>query len=316
MDGNHPKISVIVPVYKAEAYLHRYVDSILAQTFQDFELLLVDDGSPDRSGEICDEYAKMDKRVRVFHKENGGVSSARQCGMDNALGEYAIHADPDDWVEPDMLEELYKKAKESDADMVICDFYYEFKNGTKYAKQRPTLLNHKVVLRGLLQQLHGSCCNKLVRRACYSDFKIQFPLGLSFCEDLFVNICLLSHEIKVGYLAKAFYHYDLAINTGSLIHKSGCFVLSQEKLFLSLAKEKLSHEIFDEVYPNLLFHLALIILRGDKKGIKTFRTDFQDLKPLIQKADVPVRWKVIVWLAIYSPYCARLLYRLWMNWKS
>lgn len=117
-----PAVSVIVPVYKAENYLCHCVDSLLAQTFPDFEILLIDDGSPDHSGDICDEYARKDSRVRVFHKENEGVSSTRQCGIDNAKGEYTIHADPDDWVEPDMLEELYKKAKEEDADVVICDF--------------------------------------------------------------------------------------------------------------------------------------------------------------------------------------------------
>ena len=99
-----PRVSIIVPVYKAEAYLHRCVESLLAQTFTDFEILLIDDGSPDRSGEICDEYAAKDPRVRVFHKENGGVSSARQCGMDHAEGEYTIHADLYDCVEPNMLE--------------------------------------------------------------------------------------------------------------------------------------------------------------------------------------------------------------------
>ena len=92
-----PVISIIVAVYKAESCLRRCVDSLLAQTFQDYEILLVDDGSPDRSGEICDEYARKDNRVRVFHKENGGVASARQCGMNNARGEYVIHADPDEY---------------------------------------------------------------------------------------------------------------------------------------------------------------------------------------------------------------------------
>ena len=103
-----PVISIIVAVYKAESCLRRCVDSLLAQTFQDYEILLVDDGSPDRSGEICDEYARKDNRVRVFHKENGGVASARQCGMNNARGEYVIHADPDDWVEPNMLGTIRK----------------------------------------------------------------------------------------------------------------------------------------------------------------------------------------------------------------
>ena len=142
-----PKVSIIVPVYKAEKYLHRCVDSILAQTFTDFELLLIDDGSPDNSGTICDRYAAADPRVHVFHKPNGGVSSARQCGLDNAQGEYTIHADPDDWVEPDMLQELYTEAQRTNADMVICDFLQECANGkTQYIKQQPKALNSETVL--------------------------------------------------------------------------------------------------------------------------------------------------------------------------
>lgn len=124
-----PKVSIIIPVYKAESYLHRCIDSILAQTFADWELLLIDDGSPDRSGDICDEYAVKDKRIRVYHKKNGGVSSARQKGLDMARGEYVIHVDPDDWVEPSMLTELFAKAKAENADMVICDFYLDTKSG-------------------------------------------------------------------------------------------------------------------------------------------------------------------------------------------
>ncbi len=98
-----PIISVIVPVYNAEKTLHRCVDSILAQTFTDFELLLINDGSKDHSGEICEEYAKKDSRVRVFHKENGGVSSARNVGIDNVLGQWIAFIDSDDWVEEDFL---------------------------------------------------------------------------------------------------------------------------------------------------------------------------------------------------------------------
>ena len=127
-----PKISIIVPVYKAEAYIRRCIDSILAQTLTDFELLLIDDGSPDGSGEICDTYAATDSRIRVFHKENGGVGSARQFGLDNAIGEYTIHADPDDWVDSTMLEELYYKAIEDQADMVLCDYWLEYPNHQEY----------------------------------------------------------------------------------------------------------------------------------------------------------------------------------------
>lgn len=154
-----PKLSVIVPVYNAELTIRKCVDSLLAQTISDFEVVLVDDGSPDRCGSICDEYAQQDPRVKVIHQQNGGVSVARQTGIDNAIGEYTIHVDSDDWVEPTELEELYKKAKEDDADMVICDFY---ENDDIYHKQEPSSLDSKVVLSELFQQLHGSCCNKLV----------------------------------------------------------------------------------------------------------------------------------------------------------
>lgn len=212
-----PKISVIVPVYKAEAYLHRCVNSLLTQTFQDFEILLIDDGSPDNSGKICDDYVKKDSRVRVIHKENGGVSSARQCGIDNSLGEYTIHADPDDWVEPNMLEELYRKAKEEDADMIICDFFIEKREKQNYVSQKPTSLDHEIVLKELFQQLHGSCCNKLIRRSCYNDYNIRFPNDFSLNEDLYVNMALLRHNLKIAYLPSSFYHYQIGINENSIV---------------------------------------------------------------------------------------------------
>ena len=114
-----PKISVIVPVYNTEKYLHRCIDSILSQTFTDFELLLIDDGSKDSSGAICDEYAAKDNRVRVFHKENGGVSSARNLGLDNATGEWIAFVDADDWVESGYL---YSMLCVPEADLIMSSF--------------------------------------------------------------------------------------------------------------------------------------------------------------------------------------------------
>lgn len=114
-----PKISIIVPVYKAEQHLHRCVDSILAQTFTDFELLLIDDGSPDNSGTICDEYAKKDNRVRVFHKENGGVSSARNLGLENAQGNWIAFIDADDYIHKDYLLSF---SKNLDVDFIVGSF--------------------------------------------------------------------------------------------------------------------------------------------------------------------------------------------------
>ena len=153
MENNVPKVSVIVPVYNAEKYLHRCVNSLLGQSYSNFELLLIDDGSPDNSSNICDHYALKDSRIRVFHKDNGGVASARQCGLDNAVGEYIIHCDPDDWVEGDMLWELYNKARDENADLVICDFYSNYPTHQVYIKQQPSSLDSEIVQKELFNHL-------------------------------------------------------------------------------------------------------------------------------------------------------------------
>lgn len=240
-----PIISIIVPVYKAEAYLHRCVDSLLAQTFADFEVLLIDDGSPDGSGVICDAYAAMDKRVRAFHIKNGGVSVARQFGIDHALGEYTIHADPDDWVDPTMLEELYRKACETDTDIVIADF---FVNESTYCKQNIKETTAKAVLQQLLfQQLHGSCWNKLVKRVCYSTFNVKFPPGLNYSEDFLVCVQLLIHDqVKIAYLPKAFYHYDQIVNGNSISRKYTRQTYEQRCLFLKELKRYTSDYVLTQ----------------------------------------------------------------------
>lgn len=306
-----PKISVIVPVYKAEAYLHRCVDSLLAQTFQDFEVLLVDDGSPDRSGEICDEYARQDSRVRVFHKENGGVSSARQCGMDNALGEYTIHADSDDWVEPAMLEELYQKAKEEDADMVICDFYEESRKHSVLKNQKPTALKHDSVLSDLFYRLHGSSWNKLVRRGCLEKYKIKYPLDLSYCEDLYVNACLVANDIRIAYLPKAFYHYDVGINEHSLIKKPLKEILMQEQVLYRLLEKKLPAPYFQCIKLEMLPHMAYKALCIGSPYLKTFKSDYDALRPCIGKLDIAFQLKLILILSYkMSPGIVHVILRI------
>ncbi len=211
-----PKVSIIVPVYNAEPYLRRCLDSIQAQTVADFEVILVDDGSTDESGAICDEYAEIDSRIRVFHKENGGVAAARQQGLDESGGEYVIHADPDDWVEPKMLEMMYNEAKKNDADVVICDFYVNDLQKEYRVKQQPSSLEHLVVLSELFQHLHGSCWNKLVRRSCLERYGVNFPQNVSYCEDLSFWVSLFKHPVKIVYLSEAFYHY--VQHSDSIVH--------------------------------------------------------------------------------------------------
>ena len=117
---NKPLISVIVPVYKVEKYLERCVKSICAQTYQNLEIVLVDDGSPDQCGEMCDMFAKQDSRIRVVHKENGGLSDARNAGLDVMTGDYVGFVDSDDWIEPDMYQVLYERLIKEKAEISCC----------------------------------------------------------------------------------------------------------------------------------------------------------------------------------------------------
>lgn len=213
-----PLISVIVPVYNAEQLIRRCIDSLLSQTYAHFEVILVDDGSPDRCGKICDEYAEKDSRIRVIHQKNGGVSVARQTGLEAAQGEYVIHVDPDDWVDNTMLEELLAKAFEKDADMVFCDYYEEHNNGSFYISQDPKgeITSENILKKILFQQLHGSCCNKLVKRVCYNGIGF-YPSHLCILEDELFNTRILARGIKVDYLPQAFYHY-CTNNEVSLCH--------------------------------------------------------------------------------------------------
>ena len=280
MKTPRPGISVIVPVYKAEKYLHRCVDSILAQTFANFELILVDDGSPDGSGALCDEYARKDSRVKVIHKENGGVASARQCGMDNATGIYTIHADPDDWVEPTILEELYNKAIAENADMVICDFYVNEKSGTTYVTQKVSKETSQKVLEDLLfHRLHGSLWNKLIKSACYTEYNIKFVAGLNTSEDYLICVKVLKNNPRVTYLNKAFYHYDQEINSDSITHQ---YTISTYRMHLLLLDEL--EKTLQGNYTNALYYQkASIALLAMQQPILTSKEYKEQYKPIYKQ---------------------------------
>ena len=165
---NNSLISIIVPIYKAQQTIHRCIDSLLAQTYPNFELILIDDGSPDQCGLICDEYAAKDERIVVVHQQNRGVATARQRGIDLLRGAYFIYCDPDDWAEPEMLEQLWKKAQEVEADLVWCDFYSDDGKGTHYVSQDiGSEMNDDFVDALANARIMGALWNKLInRRLC------------------------------------------------------------------------------------------------------------------------------------------------------
>lgn len=214
----NPKISVIVPVYNVEKYLPRCIDSILAQTFTDFELLLIDDGSSDNSGRICDKYAMNDKRIRAFHQENGGVSYARNMGLDKSKGEYVFFIDSDDYVESDCLASLYACMQNQSADIVFCDFIIEKSQTTyRYIKQSCSNDKIEIIKKLLCNELGGYLWNKLVRKEIFINNGINFPNGIGIWEDLLVSVNLYYHSKNIAYMPCSLYHY-VQYNTSSAMN--------------------------------------------------------------------------------------------------
>lgn len=231
-----PAISIISCIYKMEATIRRAVDSVLNQKFKDFELLLIDDGSPDNCPAICDEYARKDNRVKAFHKPNGGLSDARNYGIERAKGKYTIFVDPDDWIDPEGMDKLYETAEQENADMTICDFYSENENERHYKKQKPRSLDHRSVLGHLFSGLHGSTCNKLIKRELYTKYNVKNPKGIYGCEDQYVMASFLRHDIKVAYCPVAFYHYMLSADSQSRHYDEKTYAMDMRirEMFVSL----------------------------------------------------------------------------------
>lgn len=199
-----PLISIIIPVYKVEPYLRKCVDSVLVQTYTNLEIILVDDGSPDNCGKICDEYAEKDKRVKVIHKENGGLPQARKSGFDISIGEYILNVDSDDFIENYMVEKLYDKAKEDNYDIILCDFFWENQKLLPYKKQ--SLIDKIQIIKNILigNFQYGFVWNKFFKREIYS--KIEFPV-ISFIEDRVISVQAVYFANKIGYVHEQLYHY-------------------------------------------------------------------------------------------------------------
>lgn len=223
-----PLLSVIVPVYKVEPYLDQCVESILNQTHPDLEVILVDDGSPDRSGAMCDDWARRDSRVRVIHKENGGVCSARNAGLDAARGEYIAFVDSDDWLEPDMYAAMLEQARLHGCDVVLCDCVKEHPAGAELYTHdirpgfydRAALENeyfpHLLMMENVEYPATISNCLLLLRRELTDN--LRYLTGVRYSEDLLFGAQLLHRTDSFFYMkGRAFYHYRM--NPSSATHR-------------------------------------------------------------------------------------------------
>lgn len=205
------KISCIVPVYNVEKYIGKCLDSILNQSFKDFEVILIDDGSTDDSGKICDEYEKIDDRIKVIHKTNGGLSDARNTGIENAKGDYFIFIDSDDYIEENMFEILYNLNIDNNTEIAACDkaFVFEDTGKIEYGNETNTvhILNPEETFKIIVdfyKKLGMEMWNKLYSKKLFDN--VRFPKGKNF-EDQATQYKLIFLSNKISYIEKSMYYY-------------------------------------------------------------------------------------------------------------
>ena len=196
-----PKVSLIIPVYNVENYIEKCLDSVVNQTLKDMEIIIVNDGSQDKSKQKIEKYLKKYSSIKYLEKENGGLSDARNYGMPHATGEYIAFLDSDDYVEKTMYEEMYNIAKKENADMVECDFVWEYPN-----KKREDIGEIYHSKKEMIEKGHVVAWNKLIKREIIEKTKIIFPVGLRY-EDMEFFYKLVPYIDKVSFVKKCFVHY-------------------------------------------------------------------------------------------------------------
>lgn len=310
-----PEITVIVAIYNAEKYLRRCLESIRNQTFEDFEVLMIDDGSQDHSGIICDEYEMTDIRFKAIHKSNGGVASARQCGNDNATGTFIIHIDPDDWIEPHMLDEMYCQIEKEDADICCCKIIKEFENSSRKIDfyEYNIAKNSGEILR-FLHLYSNSLCNKLIRHRLYDRTNLKFNEELKSGEDAYMLVNMLMANPKVTSVNKYFYHYDQFSNKCSLTKNYTCDTLKNDIHYINLI-DKLNHTHSILQYKrHLIGEVAHKAFYYNLVGQHDYTRSFGKYIFTILSSSLPIRRKVNIFLSILG--LKNITQKLYIKLKS
>jgi len=303
-----PQISVIVPVYNTEKYLHQCVDGILSQSFTDFELLLIDDGSTDGSGVICDAYAEKDKRVRVFHKENGGVSSARNLGLDKAKGEWIYFPDSDDITVENAFDAMMKLVSKG-VDYVMCGYeVYDEGGNCTYAiseRKRQVITRDEALMEMFAPsdyRYQGYLWNKLYRVSIIRDNNLRFVKGIKFNEDRLFNVeYLCCSEGDVEYSTAPIYQYVERSNSAmsSLTQRFNPSFLTDLDAFVKMGD----------------------LLRENKLGITLKEAHYQAMLSSVnrmysicQKFDqFNIKWRFAIESRFFKGVGSRLFIKRWAN---
>lgn len=272
-------ISIIVPVYNVEKYLPQCLDSLISQTYRDIEIILVDDGSPDRCPEICDEYARMDGRIAVIHQPNAGVSAARNAGLGIAKGQYIGFVDPDDWASPEMFGSMLKSMRDAQADLAVCGYAYCREDGSAdekrpYPRKAPETMTQKEAMKRLSDlppTVRHVVWNKLFHKNLLQG--ISFPEHLQASEDVwFLTEYLL--RIHNAVVVHEPYYYN-RVRDGSATHGG----LNIHNLAESFAAHDFMYQSIVIVYPDLKKHSQAFLL-------DVYQLKYNDAKKKAKAAEV------------------------------
>lgn len=324
--GNPPKVSIIMPVYNGQNYLLQSVGSILLQTYEDFELILVDDGSKDDSYAVCLKLAEQDARIRLFQKENGGPGSARNYGLDRATGEYILFADADDVLEHTCLETAIALAQGNDADAVIYNFDVltpegEIIEAGEVHPIKNTVLSAEEVF-ALTYQKNGYVfpilCNKLLKRDCFADLRF---LPLRMCEDEVIFPRLMDRCKRICMTGQVLYHYYE--RSGSVMHQQFSArnfdqlfsYFDRYAFYLETGREALAHMAGRSYWENVRQHCILCdfsdknIQKEHKKAKNHFNSVFFKL---LKNPQLCFKEKIHIWVYFASP----TLYKRYILFRS
>lgn len=281
-------VSIIIPVYKIEDCLNRCLNSVLTQTYSNLEVILVDDGSPDRCPQICDEWARKDNRIKVIHQENAGVSAVRNSGLDRASGEFILFVDGDDYVAPNLVEILYKAIKISGAEMVLCDFEKGSDAGFQFCEEfaEPEIIDRKKAFERIYEDSHSSFqyvtpWGKLYQRSIFEG--VRYPEGKIF-EDMYVTHRLINRCSQIAVIKeKLCYYYqrkDSIVNAAFSVGKLDYLDAMVERIgfFEEQGYVDLAQIAYDEYLHSLIWEYSRVRdILHDKQGIKDIFNRFKKI---------------------------------------
>lgn len=321
-----PKISIIVPVYNAELYIHKCIDSILNQTFKEFELILVNDGSTDNCGKICEDYAFKDNRIIVIHKENGGQATARNMGLDIAKGDFIGFIDSDDWIEPDMYQLLYDLCIDYNSDIANCTTFIYFKNRTVINGEYPLVIHDRK--QAMATMLEGKLydevlCTKLIKRSLLET--IRFPIGIYY-EDTAFTYQIIHKCQKLVSIGAPKYHY--------VKHENSTMDRAVQNLKTDAVK------IYDKIYKFVKLHypestnlvalklannsMVILNLILASSNFNLYKKDYYEVIKIVNKyyfqtiriEEYPVNVKILLTAAKLHPLLYKWLIKLILRSKA